>query len=83
MRKRIGDTLVEVALAIGIFSMVAISVVAVVSGSSSGAQSSLETTVTREQIDAQAEALRFIHNSYIADVKSDAKDGDTSDTTGQ
>ena len=80
MRKRIGDTLVEVALAIGIFSMVAISVVAVVSGSSSGAQSSLETTVTREQIDAQAEALRFIHNSYIADVKSDAKDGDTSDT---
>ena len=74
MRKRLGDTLVEVALAIGIFSMVAITVVAVVSGSSSGAQSALETTVTREQIDAQAEALRFIHNSYIADVKSDTKD---------
>lgn len=71
MHKRVGDTLVEVTLAIGIFSMVAIAVVAVVSGSTSGAQSALETTVTREQIDSQAEALRFIHNSYIADVKTD------------
>ena len=52
MHKRVGDTLVEVTLAIGIFSMVAIAVVAVVSGSTSGAQSALETTVTREQIDA-------------------------------
>lgn len=71
MRKRFGDTLVEVTLAIGIFSMVAIAVVAVVNNSTSGAQSSLEVTVTREQIDTQAEALRFIHGSYISDVKAD------------
>jgi hypothetical protein len=66
MHKFKGDTLVEVAIAIGIFSMVAISVVAVVSASTSSTQSALETTVTREEIDIQAEALRFIQASYIA-----------------
>lgn len=66
MKRRAGDTLVEVTLAIAIFSMVAVAVSAVVNGSTSGAQIALETTITREEIDAQAEALRFIHSSYIA-----------------
>ncbi len=70
MHRRKGDTLVEVALAVGIFSMVAVAVVSVVSGSTSNAQSSLEITVTREEMDAQAEALRFIHSSYIAGGES-------------
>ena len=61
-----GDTLVEVALAVGIFSLVAIAVVSVVSITASSAQSALEVTLTREEIDAQAEALRFIHSSYVA-----------------
>jgi type II secretory pathway pseudopilin PulG len=65
MHKR-GDTLIEVALAIGIFSLVAVAVVSVVSGSTSNAQSALELTLTREEIDAQAEAIRFIQTSYIA-----------------
>lgn len=66
--KKLGDTLVEVTIAIGIFSLVAIAVVSVVSNSTSGAQSNLENTVTREEIDAQAEAIRFIHDSYIMDT---------------
>lgn len=66
MRFKKGDTLIEAALAIGIFSMVAVAVVSVVSASTSDAQSSLETTVTREQIDIQAEALRFLQTSYLA-----------------
>lgn len=70
MIKLKGDTLIEVALAIGIFSMVAVAVVAVVSTSTSNAQSALETTVTREGIDAQAEALRFIQSSYLAGGQS-------------
>lgn len=65
MHKKKGDTLIEVGLAIGIFSMVAITIVSVVSASTAGAQSSLELTLTREEMDAQAEALRFIHDSYI------------------
>lgn len=70
MHKKKGDTLVEVALAVGIFSLVAIVVVSVVSASTSGAQNALETTLTREELDAQAEALRFIHDSYVNDLQS-------------
>lgn len=66
--KRLGDTLIEVTIAIGIFSMVAVAVVSVVSSSTSGAQAALETTVTREEIDTQAEAIRFIHSAYINDT---------------
>lgn len=62
-----GDTLIEVTLAVGIFSMVAISVVAVMTSGTSNAQTALETTLAREEIDAQAEALRFIHSAYLAD----------------
>lgn len=59
-----GDTLIEVTLAVSIFSLVAIAVVAVVNGSTTGAQTALETTLAREEIDTQAEALRFIQSSY-------------------
>lgn len=62
-----GDTLIEVMLAVGIFSMVAVAVVAVMNSGTSSAQTALETTLTREEIDAQAEALRFIQSAYIAD----------------
>ncbi len=62
-----GDTLIEVMLAVGIFSMVAVAVVAVMSNGAAGAQTALETTLAREEIDAQTEALRFIQLAYIAD----------------
>ncbi|MBQ2623312.1 hypothetical protein IJG12_03260 [Candidatus Saccharibacteria bacterium] len=61
-----GDTLVEVTLAIGIFSMIAIAVASVMSGGSSSAQLALETTQAREEIDTQADAIRFIHSTYSA-----------------
>ncbi len=70
MKKRVGDTLVEVALAIGIFSMVAIAVVSVMTGGTSSAETALETTLAREEIDVQAEALRFVHSAYIAGADS-------------
>lgn len=71
MRKRAGDTLIEVTIAIGIFSMVAIAVVAVMNGGTSNSQTALETTLAREEIDTQAEALRFIQSAYIADKDAD------------
>lgn len=74
MNKRVGkrgDTLIEVMLAVGIFSMVAVAVVAVMSGGTSSAQTALETTLAREEIDAQAEALRFIQTSYITSRESE------------
>ena len=62
-----GDTLIEVTIAIGIFSMIAIMAVLVVNTSISGTQAALENTVTREEINTQAEALRFIQAAYVAD----------------
>ena len=64
-----GDTLIEVTLAVGIFSMIAIAVTAVMSSGTAGAQTALETTLTREEIDTQAEAIRFIHTSYTINKK--------------
>lgn len=61
-----GDTLVEVTLAIGIFSMIAIAVASVMGGGTASAQLALETTLAREEIDTQAEAIRFVHANYIA-----------------
>lgn len=67
VQSRRGDTLIEVILAVGIFSMVAVAVLAVMNGGASSAQLSLEATLAREEVDTQAEALRFIHSSYIAE----------------
>ena len=66
-----GDTLIEVTLAVGIFSMVAITIVSVMASGTTGAQTALETTLAREEIDAQAEAIRFIQSAYIADKGSE------------
>lgn len=70
-----GDTLIEVMFAIGIFSLVAITIVSVMIAGSSNVQTSLETTMARNEIDAQAEALRFIHQGYITEVESDVENG--------
>ena len=45
-----GDTLIEVMLAVGIFSMVAVAVVAVMSGGTSSAQTALETTLGKTRL---------------------------------
>ena len=65
-----GDTLIEVTLAVGIFSMIAVAIAAVMSSGTAGAQTALETTLTREEIDTQAEAIRFIQTSYSTNKNS-------------
>lgn len=65
-----GDTLIEVMFAVAIFSLVAISAVAVMNSGVSNTQSALESTMARNEIDAQAEALRFIQSSYNAEHDS-------------
>ncbi len=78
-----GDTLIEVSLAIAVFALVAVTIAEVVGASMSSAQSALETTTTREQIDAQAEALRFIHASYIAGGTEYDGNSSSSNTAGE
>lgn len=61
---RQGDTLVEVAFAIAIFSLVSILSVAVMNAGLNAAEGALEVTMARNEMDAQAEAIRFIHNAF-------------------
>lgn len=61
-----GDTIIEVILAIAIFSLVAVGGLSIMNKGNASAQRSLEITLVRNQIDAQAEILRFWNSSYIA-----------------
>ncbi len=61
-----GDTLIEVLFAITIFSLVVVSGLAIMNKGVAASQRALEITLVRQQIDAQAESLRFINASYIA-----------------
>jgi prepilin-type N-terminal cleavage/methylation domain-containing protein len=62
-----GDTLIEVLFAIVIFCLVAVIAVSLMNQGVATAQSSLEINMARNEIDAQAEALRFVQNSFLAE----------------
>lgn len=67
MKSRRGETIVEVTIAIVIFGLVSVLSISIMTSGVSTAQATLELTMARNEIDAQAEALRFIQNSYIAE----------------
>jgi type II secretory pathway pseudopilin PulG len=60
-----GDTLIEVLFAIAAFSLIAISSLAIMNQGANTAQRSLEITLVRQQLDAQAETLRYLNSSYV------------------
>jgi len=61
-----GDTIIEVLFAVAVFAMVAVASMSIMSQGTAAAQRSLEITLVRQQMDAQAEAIRYIHQSYVA-----------------
>ena len=61
-----GDTLIEVLFAVAVFAMVAVGSLSIMNQGTATAQRSLEITLVRQQIDAQAEAIRFVHQAYVA-----------------
>lgn len=71
MRRRLdskrGDTLIEVMLSISIFALVAMITINMMNNGINTAQRTLEAEMARNEIDAQAEALRFIHNNFVAE----------------
>ena len=68
--KQRGDTLIEVMFAITVFSFVVVGALSLMNQGSSAAQRSLEITLVRQEMDAQAEALRFMHGAYTASYQS-------------
>ncbi|MBQ8992261.1 type II secretion system protein [Candidatus Saccharibacteria bacterium] len=67
LKSRRGDTLIEVVLGFAIFSTVAAFTIAIMNSSLTNAEAALELTLARNEIDAQAETLRFVHNSFLND----------------
>lgn len=63
MRYHRGDTIIEVILAFGIFAMLAIGATVVMNRGLSMGQQSLERTLVRQQVDAQAELLRYARDT--------------------
>lgn len=66
LRLRRGDTIVEVILAFALFSLVSIATMTVMGQGTNAAQRALEITLVRQQIDAQAEALRAAQQAFVS-----------------
>ena len=69
-----GDTLIEVMFAVGIFGIIAVSAISLMNRGVNTAQTALETEMARNEIDAQAEAIRFIHSAYAAEYANKDKE---------
>ncbi|MFZ1250365.1 MAG: prepilin-type N-terminal cleavage/methylation domain-containing protein [Candidatus Microsaccharimonas sp.] len=64
-RQQAGDTLIEVLFAVAVFSLVVVGALSIMNQGTATAQRSLEITLARQQMDAQADTLRFLQSSYV------------------
>lgn len=69
---RRGDTIIEVLFAVTVFSLVVVGSLSIMNQGTSASRRALETTIARQAIDGQAETLRFLHASYVAEYQSGA-----------
>lgn len=65
-----GDTMIEVLLAVTIFSIVAVTGLTIMNQGSAAAQRSLEITLVRNEMEAQATALRYMYDEALAQKSS-------------
>lgn len=66
-QRQTGDTIIEVLFATTVFSLVAVSGLSIMNQGTGMAQRALEIGLVRQQIDAQADALRYLNQAYVAD----------------
>jgi type II secretory pathway pseudopilin PulG len=66
-----GDTIIEVIFAIVIFAFVTISAIFIMNRGVATGERALEITLVRQQVNAQAEALRYIHAARVMNPSSD------------
>lgn len=58
-----GDTIIEMMLAFAIFTLAAVGAMSILSSGVAITQRNLESTLVRQQIDTQAEMLRYVHDT--------------------
>ncbi len=66
-----GDTIIEVLFAVTVFALVAVGSLSIMNQGTAAAQRALEITLVRQQMDSQAQAIRYIHQAYIASYQKD------------
>lgn len=66
-----GDTIIEVLFAVTVFAMVAVGSLSIMNQGTAAAQRALEITLVRQQMDGQAQAIRYIHKAYVAAYQKD------------
>ncbi|MDR0979681.1 MAG: hypothetical protein LBM12_00785 [Candidatus Nomurabacteria bacterium] len=62
-----GETIVEVMFAVAIFGVVAIVAIQIMNRGTVTAQAAIEAQQARNEMDAQAAAIKFIHDSFVAE----------------
>lgn len=65
-----GDTLIEVLFTTAVFGLVVVGAISIMNQGVNASQRALEISLVRNEIDAQAETLRFLNASYIAAYKA-------------
>lgn len=65
-KRQAGDTLIEVLFAVTVFSLVVVTSLALMNQGTSASIRSLQITLVRQEIDAQADTLRFLNSAYVA-----------------
>jgi len=69
-----GDTIIEVLIAVTVFSLVAVGSLTIMNRATNTAQQAIEITLVRQQVDAQVEALRAAHQAYSRFTTDAARD---------
>jgi type II secretory pathway pseudopilin PulG len=69
--KEQGDTIIEVLFAVTVFALVAVGSLSIMNQGTATAQRALEITLVRQQIDSQAQAIRYVHQAYVASYQKD------------
>lgn len=69
-----GDTLIEVTLAVAVFSMVMVVGIGAMNGGMARTQASLQLSLARDAMNSQAETLRYINNIYLNKYASGSGD---------
>lgn len=62
-----GDTIIEVTFAISVFALISVISLQIMDRDIAIIQATLESEMARNEIDAQAEALRYIQNAYLSE----------------
>lgn len=70
IRPQAGDTLIEVLFAITIFALIVVTALAIMNQGTASAQRSLEMSLVRQEMDNQAETLRFLHEAYVTNYQA-------------